>query len=135
MATGIVSLGARQEGLSLLSSVLLWLTAVLYTLLFVYHAARFARRPRLVIAELRTSVFDYPTCVAAGCVLASGLLLAGAAPTPAWVLHAQDQHPRLSLLAALFIYLPVSCWSFMVARRIARTRCASTRMPALEIIG
>ncbi len=87
MATGIVSLGARQEGLPLLSSVLLWLTGALYALLFAYHAARFARQPRRVIAELRTgAIFDYLTGVAAGCVLASGLLLAGAPSAPAWVL-------------------------------------------------
>lgn len=106
MATGIVSLAARGAGAVTLSELLLALTAIVYLALAGYHATRFARRPALVLDELRTSaIFDYLTFVAAGAVLGSGLLAAGAGRAPAWALLALSALAWLAISAAIVVEL------------------------------
>lgn len=108
MATGIVSLAARGAGAEGLSDVLLWLAALLYLVLLSYHLLRFARRPRSVLGELRTSaIFDYLTFVAAGALLGGGLLLAGVGRAPATALLALSALAWLTIGAAIVVELIV----------------------------
>jgi tellurite resistance protein TehA-like permease len=108
MATGIVSLAGRGAGWTALSEVLLWLSAALYVVLLAYHAARFARRPAIVLAELRTSaIFDYLTFVAAGALLGGSLLLVGVGPAAAWVLLGLSGSAWLAIVATIVVELLV----------------------------
>lgn len=106
MATGILSLAARGEGLVTPADALLWLGALAYLGLLGYHAARFFRRPNLLRGELRTSaIFDYLTFVAAGAVLGDGLLLAGVSARFAWALLAVSGASWLAIAATLVVEL------------------------------
>lgn len=108
MATGIVSLAARAVGIGRLADALLWLAAIVYVLLLAYHSLRFARRPRAVLGELRTSaIFDYLTFVAAGALLGTGLLAAGVDSAPAWVLLGLSASAWLVIGAAIVVELAV----------------------------
>ncbi|MBS1879568.1 MAG: hypothetical protein JST31_08650 [Actinobacteria bacterium] len=108
MATGIVSLAARGAGIPSLSAVLLWLSAILYLALVVYHSLRFMRRPRAVLEELRTSaIFDYLTFVAAGALLGGGLVASGAGSAAAWVLLAVSTLAWLAIAVAIVFELVV----------------------------
>jgi tellurite resistance protein TehA-like permease len=101
MATGVVSLLARQVGLAFVSSVLLALTAALYLLLLARHAIALSRRPSRVISELGTPrAFEYLTIVAAGGVLGSGLLLVGADMVIGWAL----------LVLSGIVWLTICAW-------------------------
>ena len=87
MATGVVSLAAREARLSAVSSALLVLAGVAYLLLLVAHTVRALRRPAVVLSELGGArAFEYLTIVAGGSVLGSALLLAGAEATIGWSL-------------------------------------------------
>jgi tellurite resistance protein TehA-like permease len=109
MATGIVSLAARGAGAVPVSDALLWLAVLLYLTLLCYHSLRFARRPRTVLAELRTSaIFDYLTFVAAGALLGGGLLLAGVGRAPAWGLLGLSALAWAAIAAAIALELVVA---------------------------
>lgn len=87
MATGIVSLAAREAGAETLSTGLLCLAGALYLILLGYHLVRLAATPSAVLEELRSAaIFDYLTFVAAGALLGGGLLAAGASEVSAWLL-------------------------------------------------
>lgn len=106
MATGIVSLAGRGAGLITLSEALLWLSAAFYVVLLAYHAARFARRPRAVARELKTSaIFDYLTFVAAGALLGGSLLLVGVNQTAGWALFTISGLAWLAIAATIAVEL------------------------------
>lgn len=87
MATGILSLAARELGLTVLSDLLLGITALAFLALAGNDLIRLAAAPRLLLGELRSgAIFDYLTFAAAAAVLGNGLLLAGASPDVAWTL-------------------------------------------------
>jgi hypothetical protein len=87
MATGVVSLAAREMHLVAVSIALLALAGVTYLLLLAAHTVRVVRRPAVVLSELVSArAFEYLTIVAAGSVLGSDLLLVGAGAAIGWSL-------------------------------------------------
>jgi tellurite resistance protein TehA-like permease len=106
MATAVTSLLARPLGLATVSLVLLALAAGAYLLLLAGHAMRLARRPTAVLSELGNArAFEYLTIVAAGGVLGSGLLLAGAGTLTGWVLLVLSGIVWLTICAGLTVDL------------------------------
>lgn len=106
MATGAVSLLARDVGLATISTVLLALAVAAYVVLLAGHAMRLVRRPAAVLSDLATSrAFEYLTIVAAGGVIGSGLLLAGARTFIGWGLLALSGLAWLTICASLTVDL------------------------------
>jgi tellurite resistance protein TehA-like permease len=74
MATGIVAIGAQQQGLRLLAELLWALGAVAALVLFALYAARLVLRPHRFVADLthHGTAFAFLTAVAAVNVIGSG---------------------------------------------------------------
>ena len=79
MATGIVSIGTRLDGLDIVSVVLLWLTGLTYAILVVLFGWRLVAYPDAAAADLRDPkrAFGYFTLVAGTDVLGTRLALSG----------------------------------------------------------
>lgn len=88
MATGIVAVGAAQQGLDVLADVLYTIAGAAYVVLAVLLVARIARFRQRFVADLLAHAkgFAFLTVVAAGNVLASGALVLHGWRGLAWTL-------------------------------------------------
>jgi len=109
MATGIVSIAAKLQGLTVVADALFWLNLAFFATLWLLYAARLWSAPDRFFADLNdhNRGVGYFTSVAATCVLGNQFVLIRDAPRTASALWVMGAALWLVLLYTVFTCLTI----------------------------